>query len=161
MAAWRRQENSGQQRLGEWAAEHLSNTGPVEDKQVPKHLEINNTELFKTKNEGPIKTSFDPWKTLAQISILRSWQIIRCSKKPTSVALPNSLFSLMGRLAWGIGQKQLIMTKGVEESILTKFAGGTELEGLQGLGRVGSKFKRVFTDQRDVPKLTRWVLVAT
>lgn len=47
------------------------------------------------------------------------------------------------------------MTKGVEESILTKFAGDTELEGLQGLGRVGSKFERVFTEQRDVPKLTR------
>lgn len=62
MAAWRRQENSGQQHLGEWAAERLSNTGPVEDKQVPKHLEMNSTELFKTKNEGPIKTSFDPWE---------------------------------------------------------------------------------------------------
>ena len=47
------------------------------------------------------------------------------------------------------------MTEGMEERILTKLVGGTELEGLQGLGRVGSKFKIVFTDQRDVPKLTR------
>lgn len=50
MAAWRRQERSGQQHLGEWAAEHLSNTGPVEDKQAPEHLELNSTELIKTKN---------------------------------------------------------------------------------------------------------------
>lgn len=62
MAAWRRQANSGQQHLGELAAERLSNTGPLEDKQVPKHLEMNTTELFKTENEGPIKLSFDPWK---------------------------------------------------------------------------------------------------
>lgn len=62
MAAWRRQERSGQQHLGEWAAEHLSNTGPVEDKQAPEHLKLNSTELIKTKNEGPIKLSFDPWK---------------------------------------------------------------------------------------------------
>lgn len=47
------------------------------------------------------------------------------------------------------------MSEGVEESVLTKLVGGTELEGLQGLWWVGSKFKIVFTDQRDVPKLTR------
>ena len=34
----------------------------MEDKQVPKHLEMNGTELFKTENEGLIKPSFDPWK---------------------------------------------------------------------------------------------------
>lgn len=62
MAAGRRQASSGQQCLREWAAEHLSNTGPVEDKQVPKHLEVSSTELFKAKNEGPIKLSFVPWK---------------------------------------------------------------------------------------------------
>lgn len=54
--------SSGQQYLGELAAEHLSNTGPLEDKQLPKHLEVNTTELFETDNEGPIKPSFDPCK---------------------------------------------------------------------------------------------------
>lgn len=62
MAAWRRQASSGQQHLGEWAAEHLSNSGPVEDKRAPEHLKLNSTELIKTKNEGPIKPSFYTWK---------------------------------------------------------------------------------------------------
>jgi len=54
--------NSGQQHLRELAAEHLSDTGPLEDKQVPEHLEMNTTQIFKTENEGPVKSSFDPWK---------------------------------------------------------------------------------------------------
>lgn len=62
MAAGRRQASSGQQCLGEWAAEHLSNTGPVEGKQTPKHLEMDSTELFEPQNEGPIKLSFGPCK---------------------------------------------------------------------------------------------------
>lgn len=42
-----------------------------------------------------------------------------------------------------------------DESILTKFVGGTRLDGLQGLWQVGSNFQVVFTDQRDVPELIR------
>lgn len=38
------------------------------------------------------------------------------------------------------------MTEGVEESVLTKLVGGTELEGLQGFWWVRSKFKIAFTD---------------
>lgn len=78
---------------GEWAAEHLSNAGPVEDKQTPEHLELNTTELIKTK---PKDLALITGKTLAQIRILSPWNVISCSKNPTSMAVPNSLFSLMG-----------------------------------------------------------------
>lgn len=51
---------------GEWAAEHLSNTGPVEDKQAPKHLELNSTELIKTKLKDQLNLALITRKTLAQ-----------------------------------------------------------------------------------------------
>lgn len=47
---------------GELAAEHLSDAGPLEVEQDPKHLEMNTTELLTTENEGPTKPNFDPWK---------------------------------------------------------------------------------------------------
>lgn len=39
---------------GEWAAEHLSNTEPVEDKQTPEHQELNSPELIKTNLKDPL-----------------------------------------------------------------------------------------------------------
>lgn len=88
--------SSGSAAFEERTAEHLSNTGPVEDKQAPDHLELNSTELVKTKLKDPLNLALIPGKTLAQIRILSSWKVISCSKNPTSTAVPNSLFSLMG-----------------------------------------------------------------
>lgn len=76
-------------------------------------------------------------------------------KKNIRVASPASLFSLIGQPTWGMGQKR----QGMKDSVLTKVAGGTELQGLQGLWQVGSSLKVVFTDETDVPELTRWALV--
>jgi len=50
-----------------------------------------------------------------------------------------------------MGQKR----QGMKDSVLTKVAGGTELQSLQGLWQVGSSLKVVFTDETDVPELTR------